>query len=446
MLYRLLDSFSYENFIGNRKVILILLGFFGFTVIYCYTGVERVFAQPNPGLYQIATQPPPPEHELNLPLVFRPFEPTETPPPAAPPTKILHCSNPSLGIPDNDETGVTDTITISNTGFIGDLDVRVDINHTWVSDLSILLTHEETGKAIVLIDRPGYPAENNGCREDDIKTILDDDITLPVESECAANPAAISGSFRPENILSTFDNDDIAGNWKITVTDTYPHDVGNLNQWCIAAQIHDTPTIPPIPPSPEPLPEQAIITGVTGQGQALPLDCESRSAIDWAKYYGTTINELEFFYALPVSDNPDLGFVGDVMGVWGQIPPQPYGVHAEPVAEQLREYGLAAYTHHPLTWDDLRAEIAAGKPVITWIVCSNYPGYYVYVVNGIPEYYSSKQGNHSVVSRFEHTVIVTGYSPDSVTYLNGGTINRVSLHQFLESWSVLGNMAITSQP
>jgi len=131
---------------------------------------------------------------------------------------------------------------------------------------------------------------------------------------------------------------------------------------------------------------------------------------------------------------------------WVQIPPNPYGVHVQPVAKQLREHGLDAYAHHPLKWDDLRYEIAAGRPVIAWIVGSNYPGYYVYVVNEIPEYFSPKKGNYSVVTQFEHTVIVTGYSPDSVTYLNGGKINTVSLVQFLESCLVLGNMAITSKP
>lgn len=441
-----MDQITLKYIRENRKYIIIILGIFGLITLFYYAGTRNVSAREIFELNLAATQSPPPEHDINLPLVYRSLEPTELPPPGEPPDRLLFCSNPSSGIPDNDEQGLIDSITISNSGYIGDIDIRVDINHTWVGDLRINLTHEETGKSITLIDRPGFPAENSGCREDNIMTILDDEITLPVDPECASFPAAISGTFLPENSLTTFDNDQIAGNWLLTVTDKIPHDTGNINQWCMAAEIYQTPINPPIPPTPESLPDQAKITGVSGQGQALPLDCESRSAVDWARYFGTTINEIEFFYNLPESDNPDLGFVGNVYGSWGQIPPSPYGVHAEPVAEQLRDYGLNAYAHHPLTWDDLRAEIAAGRPVIAWIVGSNYPGYYVYVVNGIPEYYSPENGSYSVVARFEHTVIITGYSPDSVTYLNGGTINTVSLHQFLESWSVLGNMAITSRP
>ena len=54
--------------------------------------------------------------------------------------------------------------------------------------------------------------------------------------------------------------------------------------------------------------------------------------MDLAAYFGLGIDELEFFGRLPVSDNPEVGFVGDVNGRWGQIPPNAYGIHAEPVA------------------------------------------------------------------------------------------------------------------
>jgi hypothetical protein len=43
-------------------------------------------------------------------------------------------------------------------------------------------------------------------------------------------------------------------------------------------------------------------------------------------------------------------------------------------------------------------------------------------------------------------VILTGYTQDSVYYLNGGTIYQKDLKQFLESWSALGNMAVIWQP
>ena len=74
----------------------------------------------------------------------------------------------------------------------------------------------------------------------------------------------------------------------------------------------------------------------------MPLSCEASAATDWAAYFGKKIDEYEFQNRLPQSDNPNKGFVGNVFGTWGQVPPAPYGVHADPVATLLQDYGLDA--------------------------------------------------------------------------------------------------------
>lgn len=378
--------------------------------------------------------------------------PTQTPTltpttiPTGSPSTILFCNSENIDIPDDEPAGISSAIAISDPRFIVDLDVRLAIEHTWVGDLAVALTHLETGKTISLIDRPGVPENNSGCGENDIASILDDELTTVVEDQCAVYPAGISGIYRPEQPLSPFIGDEISGNWLLTVSDHYRNDVGQLAEWCIAGTLFESP-IPPTPtPEPPNLPDEAFVSGVTGKRQSLPLDCESRSAVDWANYYGESIDEMDFFYRLPESENPDDGFVGNVYGAWGQIPPAPYGVHAEPVAKLLRDYGLDAYAHRPLSWDDLRAEIAAGHPVIAWIVGATYQGYYDYVVNGIPIYYHPPDDLLTIVARYEHTVIITGYTNDRVTYLNGASLQSKNLDQFLSSWSTLGNMAITTQP
>ena len=58
----------------------------------------------------------------------------------------------------------------------------------------------------------------------------------------------------------------------------------------------------------------------------------------------------------------------------GQHPPASYGVHAPPVAELLREFGLQAEARSGMTWDELRAEIAAGRPVIAWVIGQIWSG------------------------------------------------------------------------
>jgi subtilisin-like proprotein convertase family protein len=380
-----------------------------------------------------------------LPLAFMQFYSEPPPPPLGLDTK-LYCNSDSFGIPDDNSQGVNSTISIDDPRVILDLDVRLEASHSWISDLIFTLTHEESGNSITLIDRPGIPDSSAGCSEDDIGAILDDEITGAVENKCSSTAAAISGIYRPVQPLSSFEGEGITGTWILNVSDHNVHDTGTLDEWCIAAVIDDVPSPPPPdPPTPD-LPKQAQVAGLSGRSQSLPLSCESRSAVDWATFFGVPLDEVDFHFNLPVSDNPDIGFVGNVYGSWGQLPPDPYGVHAEPIAAQLRDHGLSAYAHRPLSWDGLRAEIAEGRPVIVWIVGSYSQGQYDYVVNGIPQYYLPQEGHMTVVTPYEHTVIVSGYTQDTVTYLNGGNFYTRTINRFLDSWSVMRNMAITTQP
>ena len=98
-------------------------------------------------------------------------------------------------------------------------------------------------------------------------------------------------------------------------------------------------------------PEEAYVSGVVGYAQAYTLSCESRSAVDWAAFFGVYLTENQFLYALPRSDDPELGFVGNENGFWGNIPPYGYGVHAQPVADLLSEFGMPAIAQKNLTWD-----------------------------------------------------------------------------------------------
>jgi uncharacterized protein YvpB len=182
---------------------------------------------------------------------------------------------------------------------------------------------------------------------------------------------------------------------------------------------------------------------MSGQNQQLNLDCESRSAVDWARHFGIYIDELDFLYNLPGSDDPEAGFVGDPDGIWGNIPPDDYGVHAPPIAALLRDYGLAASSQRSFTWDELRAEIAAGRPVIVWII----GGYNYNLVNGVPQYYTPLSTHQTtIVAAYEHTVVVVGYDDTYVTVLNGFRFVDIPVNQFLDSWSVLQFRAVTSSP
>ncbi|MBW6472532.1 MAG: C39 family peptidase [Anaerolineaceae bacterium] len=188
-------------------------------------------------------------------------------------------------------------------------------------------------------------------------------------------------------------------------------------------------------PSATPIPDSVYLKGVTNFRQSYPISCESRTAVDWADFFGVQIYESDFQFALPLSDNPDKGFVGDVNDSWGQVPPYSYGVHAAPVATLLKEeYGLSARAARNFSLDNLKKEIASGQPLIAWVIGN--------MVGGIPSEYIDQAGDKVTVAAYEHTVIVTGYGVDHIRYLNNGNFFQVPIDTFLNSWGVLGNMVI----
>jgi subtilisin-like proprotein convertase family protein/uncharacterized protein YvpB len=361
--------------------------------------------------------------------------PTHTPTPQT----VLFCDTLShpLNIPDNYAPGVNNVINITDQRILVNVRLYLNISHSYVGDLIVTLSNLNTQQSITVINRPG--SSQYHCSYDNIVTILGDTAAQPVDDKCAAYPNAISGIYLPSESLQVFNSQTVNGNWKLNVSDHYVNDTGALNHWCLEAKLADTMPTPTPSPTPVALPSTASVGGMSGQDQQLNLDCESRSAVDWAKHYGVSIDEIHFLNHLPRSDDPEMGFVGNPDGVWGSIPPNDYGVHALPVANLLRDYGLVAASSKSLSWDDLRAEIASGNPVIVWIIGDNSFN----LVNGTPRYYTaSSTGNTTIVSRYEHTVIVVGYSPSNVTILNGSHFMDIPLVQFLDSWSALDFMVV----
>ena len=182
-------------------------------------------------------------------------------------------------------------------------------------------------------------------------------------------------------------------------------------------------------------PPAAMISNISGHKQTYELGCEASVAVDWAGFFGVPIYESTFQFDLPLSDNPELGFVGNVTtDGWGQIPPDAYGVHAPPIAELLREYGLPARAVQGMTIEEVKAELAENNPIIAWVIGN--------MVYSEPVVYVDQAGNSVVVAPHEHVVILIGYDETSITYMNNGKFYAVPTDVFLTSWGVLGNMAV----
>jgi uncharacterized protein YvpB len=187
----------------------------------------------------------------------------------------------------------------------------------------------------------------------------------------------------------------------------------------------------------EELPPSAFIEGVVGHPQEHSLSCESRSAVDLAAFWGVTLTEDDFFRRLPKSDNPHRGFLGGVDSPAGSMPPHGYGVYAGPVAASMRSFGLDARSHRYWNLSDLKAEIAAGRPVIIWAT-------YDMQLPGVQEWTSS-DGETSLVVRWQHTFIAVGYDEGNVYLIDAydaGT-KHFSYAAFDAAWAQLERLAVT---
>lgn len=183
------------------------------------------------------------------------------------------------------------------------------------------------------------------------------------------------------------------------------------------------------------IPESAFVEGFVGYEQTYNLDCEARSAVDLAAWFGVNISHAEFLYNLPKSDDPNEGFVGSWTDARGHIPPASYGVYQEPIAALLRKYGLNAQGAYAYTQEALKAQIAAGKPVMVWVVGNVELGYSV-------PYTPASTGHTTYVVPYQHTVVVTGYDTDNVYIQDGALRYTRDWNTFLLSWGTLGNRAV----
>ena len=113
-------------------------------------------------------------------------------------------ATPAVTIPDNDPSGVSSTIGIAASGTTQELQVDVDITHTFIGDLKVELT-APSGQQAVLHNRLG------GSRDNLIRTY-----------DSASNPG-----------LATLVGQPVQGNWVLHVTDLAGLDIGKLNKWSL---------------------------------------------------------------------------------------------------------------------------------------------------------------------------------------------------------------------
>ena len=106
---------------------------------------------------------------------------------------------------------------------ITDVNVKLDISHTYDSDLRVYLIAPDGGWVSLVSNRGGSGDNFRG-------TVFDDEASTAI----AKGRAPFSGTFRPETSLSGFDGKNARGTWWLQVEDWGRGDVGRLNTWSVA--------------------------------------------------------------------------------------------------------------------------------------------------------------------------------------------------------------------
>ncbi len=123
-----------------------------------------------------------------------------------------------IEISDGDPNTQISSIMVAASGNIADLKItNLNIQHTWIADLTVTLTHVETSTSAILFTTP--------CREEDnvIGSFDDTGGALP----CPPN----GGNYAPEEPFSIFDGESLAGTWTLTVEDDAFQDGGSIESW-----------------------------------------------------------------------------------------------------------------------------------------------------------------------------------------------------------------------
>jgi subtilisin-like proprotein convertase family protein len=148
-----------------------------------------------------------------------------------------------------DFSTITSTVEIADFGSIIDLEVKLDITHTFMADLEAFLT-SPSGRIVELFTGVGGQFNNfvNLTFDDEaansIETIAQDDL----EPVGPGGTDSFTGTWRPEGSLNEFFGDEtgarldptdplgervLPGLWTLTIRDTTFADEGTLNSWSL---------------------------------------------------------------------------------------------------------------------------------------------------------------------------------------------------------------------
>ncbi|HWS26902.1 MAG TPA: M36 family metallopeptidase [Xanthomonadales bacterium] len=140
-------------------------------------------------------------------------------------TQDFYCVSPNLAIPDNNATGVSSDLIITNGGNVTDLNLSLNVTHTYLGDVQFKLRNVSTGTEVTVFNRSCAGGDN-------INALFDDE--APIAITCSASAPVLNGTMRPANPLTAFDGQARNTTWRLTAIDLAGQDLGTVNQWCLS--------------------------------------------------------------------------------------------------------------------------------------------------------------------------------------------------------------------
>lgn len=175
-----------------------------------------------------------------------------------------YSASPNIPVPDNNATGISSVISVTETGTVLDAIVSFEMSHTWIGDLVASLNFQPAcgGPSIGPVrllcrqNRTGgcFNASGGaGCSSNIIAANdyewSDDGAVELGEPTCPNSATNLpSGCYRPDDDapginlpLSVFDGLDKAGCWTLSISDNAAADIGTLVSWTLSLNNEVTP-------------------------------------------------------------------------------------------------------------------------------------------------------------------------------------------------------------
>ena len=152
-------------------------------------------------------------------------------------TNATFSNTTSVAISASGTPTITSDIVVSGlSGAITDVNLGLDITHTWDNDLDVTLIAPD-GTRVDLFSDIGSSDDNF------TNTILDDEAATSIDTATAP----FTGTFRPENDpLSLLDAKAPNGTWTLEIFDDTANDGGSLNEWSITIAVDGGSNSPPV--------------------------------------------------------------------------------------------------------------------------------------------------------------------------------------------------------